>query len=210
MSASGFSSLGCFTTHTINQLVPQNHLWVRHLHTSWQSVRWVDPLSFSSRDRKEVSQGWAKVTPDCKLLSKCPEMRVLGDFISYSEHLEFHGHPKIINYTVIWTIWPWRCCCIVAYVRDDISTWYLLGGRPVDHMTFMRVFLITRKGSDTKRLLNQFSGRHPEGTSNGSDICDFSKNSHYNGCLWDINFFPLKIILNDTTQFREDLMEIYI
>ena len=35
---------------------------------------------------------------------------------------------------------------------------------------------------------------HPEGTSNGSDICDFSKNSDYNGCLWDINFYPLKII----------------
>ena len=49
--------------------------------------------------------------------------------------------------------------------------------------------------------------KHPEGTSKNSDICDFLKVSDIgkiivlNGEIY---------ILNDTTQFREDLMEIYI
>ena len=33
---------------------------------------------------------------------------------------------------------------------------------------------------------------HPEGTSIGSDNCDFSKNPDYNGCLWNINFLSQK------------------
>ena len=36
------------------------------------------------------------------------------------------------------------------------------------------------------------SAMHPEGTSIGSDNCDFSKNSDNNGCLWNINFLSPK------------------
>ena len=35
---------------------------------------------------------------------------------------------------------------------------------------------------------------HPEGTSNGSDICDFSKVSDCNGSLCNVKVFALKII----------------
>ena len=35
---------------------------------------------------------------------------------------------------------------------------------------------------------------HPEGTSIGSDICDFLKVSDFNGSLWNVKVFPLKII----------------
>ena len=34
---------------------------------------------------------------------------------------------------------------------------------------------------------------HPEGASNGSDICNFLKVSDLNGDLWNINFFPWKL-----------------
>ena len=55
-------------------------------------------------------------------------------------------------------------------------------------------------------MLNQCL-THPAETSKNSDICDFLKVSYIgksivlNGEIY---------ILNDTTQFREDLMEIYI
>ena len=35
---------------------------------------------------------------------------------------------------------------------------------------------------------------HPEGISIGSDNCDFLKVSDFNGSLWNIKVFPLKII----------------
>ena len=38
----------------------------------------------------------------------------------------------------------------------------------------------------------QCNPMHPEGTSIGSDNCDFSKNSDYNGWLWNINFLSPK------------------
>ena len=34
---------------------------------------------------------------------------------------------------------------------------------------------------------------HPEGTSKVSCKCDFSKVSDFNGDVWDINYFSLKI-----------------
>ena len=36
--------------------------------------------------------------------------------------------------------------------------------------------------------------QHPEGTSIGSDNCDFLKVSDFNGSLWNVKVFPLKII----------------
>ena len=48
---------------------------------------------------------------------------------------------------------------------------------------------------------------HPAETSKNSDICDFSKNSDIGK---SIVLNGETYILNDTTQFREDLMEIYI
>ena len=48
---------------------------------------------------------------------------------------------------------------------------------------------------------------HPTETSKNSDICDFSKNSDIGK---SIVLNGETYILNDTTQFREDLKEIYI
>ena len=48
---------------------------------------------------------------------------------------------------------------------------------------------------------------HPAETSKNSDICDFSKNSDIGK---SIVLSGETYILNDTTQFREDLKEIYI
>ena len=53
------------------------------------------------------------------------------------------------------------------------------------------------------------SKKHPEETSNGSDICDFLKVSDFNE-LYEMSKISPQNNLNDTTQFREDLMEIYI
>ena len=51
-------------------------------------------------------------------------------------------------------------------------------------------------GTDMKALFTvieiKLCTMHPEGTSIGSDNCDFSKNSDNNGCLWNINFLSLK------------------
>ena len=49
--------------------------------------------------------------------------------------------------------------------------------------------------------------KHPTETSKISDICDFSKNSDIGK---SIVLNGETYILNDTTQFREDLKEIYI
>ena len=48
---------------------------------------------------------------------------------------------------------------------------------------------------------------HPEGTSKNSDNCDFLKVSDI---VKSIVVNGVKYILNDTAQFREDPMEIYI
>ena len=42
-------------------------------------------------------------------------------------------------------------------------------------------------------LTRGFLTKHPEGTSNDSDICDFSKVSDYNGGLWEFFFYPWKL-----------------
>ena len=49
--------------------------------------------------------------------------------------------------------------------------------------------------------------KHPEGTSKNSDNCDFLKVSDI---VKSIVVNGEKYILNDTAQFREDPMEIYI
>ena len=44
------------------------------------------------------------------------------------------------------------------------------------------------------RSISGHKGRHPEGTSNGSDNSDFLKVSDFNGSLWNVKVFSLKII----------------
>ena len=55
--------------------------------------------------------------------------------------------------------------------------------------------------------MNKKALLHPEETSKNSDNCDFLKVSDI-GKSMIVN--EEKYILNDTAQFREDLMEIYI
>ena len=51
---------------------------------------------------------------------------------------------------------------------------------------------------------------HPEGTSIGSDNCDFFKSFLTSLEVNEISIFWPKNPMNDTSQFREDLKEIYI
>ena len=58
-----------------------------------------------------------------------------------------------------------------------------------------------------RKLRRKYPIFHPEGTSKNSDNCDFLKVSDI---VKSIVVNGEKYILNDTAQFREDPMEIYI
>ena len=70
----------------------------------------------------------------------------------------------------------------------------------------MKVWHLRQKW--TKAVIQSKSSlAHPEGTSKNSDNCDFLKVSDI---VKSIVVNGEKYILNDTAQFREDPMEIYI
>ena len=101
-------------------------------------------------------------------------LRVCGSFIKI---LRKKPH-FLFNFPVTFNIIHFKIINIHFCALDDPCL-------PFCHGPWTLIKYIYMKGAPWK---------HPEGTSNGSDICDFLKVSDFNGSLWNVKDFPLKII----------------